>query len=205
MKSIPPKKLGKVKIQPSNGLFADTGFSLLELMIVLTITTLGVAIGVPSMSSWIERNKFRNETSEIFRTIALARTMASNRGIPISLCPLDTSNHCTDNWQGELTLFEDSDQSMSRDAGEAVIRLLKTRQSGDEATITRRFNRRVSILFRPIGNAFGHNGTFTICQQGRRELSATIIISSSGRIRLGKDDDNDGRVEDSNGNPVSCS
>jgi len=193
----------------NKGLSKKSGFTLLELIISLVILGILVATAIPVLGAHLERNKFKGIVSETHSMVTFGRSLATLRGTHITLCPLDDDKQCSNQWHEELTLFEDLDQSASLNGSETILRISdaiidnQTVQGGLKTE--RDFSRSSPILFRPGGDAFGHNGTLTLCQTGNIELSATIIISAPGRIRQGEDKDKDGLVEDSSGNNISCS
>ena len=179
------------------------GFTLLELLIVVAISGILLGVGLPAMGALIERNQFKAEVSAVHRAVALSRSMAVYRGEAVSLCPLDNLGNCSDQWSNSLSIFADTDRSGSLDENEVIIKVLPA-LSGDSSNLMRDFNRSSAVMFYPSGSAFGRNGTMKICLRSTPNLSATIIISGSGRIRMGKDQDDDGLVESSSGDPVDC-
>jgi len=182
----------------------DKGFTLLELLVVVAISGILLGVGLPAMGALIERNQFKAEVSALHRAVALSRSMAVYRGETVSLCPLDNRGNCTDKWNDSLSVFADTDRNGVLDDNETLISVLPA-LSENSLRLTRDFNRSSAVMFYPTGSAFGRNGTMTICLRSTPKLSATISISGSGRIRMGKDQDNDGLVESSAGEPVLCS
>jgi len=186
---------------PNNG----TAFSLIELLVTLAIASILLVLGLPAIQTTIERSKFKAHVSELHRATALARASASIRGVTTSLCPLDSSGKCSNDWSRQLTVFEDKDRNAMLNDGDVLIREYnKIDNSSESMHITRDFSRNAPIRFRSLGDAMGHNGTLKVCLKGYQELSATIIISRAGRIRRGEDKDGDGLVENSSGAPVKC-
>lgn len=179
------------------------GFTLIELLVTLAIAGILIGLGLPAMSALIEQSQFKANVSTIHRAVALTRSMAVYRGLPVSLCPLDTGDECHNDWNRQLTVFEDRNQNQILDNDEITIRTFPSLPNNDDH-LAREFSRNNAIMFRPSGTAFGHNGTVKVCLNGQRDLTATIIISNVGRIRLGQDDNNDGLVENSSGNEIRC-
>jgi type IV fimbrial biogenesis protein FimT len=192
-----------MNIRKQTPIVPANGFTLLELLVVVAISGILLGVGVPAMGALIERSQFKAEVSALHRAVALSRSMAVYRGEAISLCPLDNLGNCSDQWSNSLSIFADTDRSGSLDENEVIIKVLPA-LSGDSSNLMRDFNRSSAVMFYPSGSAFGRNGTMKICLRSTPNLSATIIISGSGRIRMGKDRDDDGLVESSSGDPVDC-
>lgn len=179
------------------------GFTLIETMITLTIIGIVVSLGVPAMSSFVERNHFRAEISKVYRAISLARSQAIYRGEVVSLCPLENGQRCGVNWNGQLSVFSDSGTHGGLDNDDVILYTLPALPT--DSSVTRDYSRDNIITFRPDGSAFGFNGTLRICLSGKLELANTVIISNVGRIRMGQDKHHDGRTESSSGNTLNCS
>lgn len=58
------------------------GFSLIELMVTITILALLVVLGTPMYTSWIANTRIRNATESIQNGLRLARAEAVQRGAP---------------------------------------------------------------------------------------------------------------------------
>ncbi len=71
------------------------GFSLLELMITITIVAILLAIAVPSFRDVIRRNQVSSASNELLASLAYARTEAIDRGQLVSICPSATGTACT--------------------------------------------------------------------------------------------------------------
>lgn len=64
---------------------ARGGFSIIELMMVLTIASILMALAVPGMQATIARQKLTTAASDLYGAVTLARTEAIRRGTRIDL------------------------------------------------------------------------------------------------------------------------
>ncbi|OOG64889.1 hypothetical protein B0E46_05720 [Rhodanobacter sp. B04] len=70
------------------------GFSLLELMITITVAAILLAVAVPSFRDVIHRNQVSSASNALLASLAYARTEAITRGQLVSMCPSSTGNSC---------------------------------------------------------------------------------------------------------------
>lgn len=73
------------------------GFSLLELMITITVVAVLLAIAVPSFRDVIRRNQLSSASNELLAALSYARTEAITRGQLVSMCPSADGTACTVN------------------------------------------------------------------------------------------------------------
>ena len=111
--------------------------------------------------------------------LALARLEAIRLGLPVTLCPGDTSEGCAtgNGWSGGWIAFGDPNQNYILDPDERPI-LAGAGSSG--LTIGWRTPDR--LLFKPDGSAWP-NGHFRICGLGSSNRRA-VIVHFTGRARL---------------------
>lgn len=64
----------------------ETGFSLLELIVVLAILGLIAAIGTPNVVSWLARMRSRTAADEVVSTLQSARLQAIARNTRLRVC-----------------------------------------------------------------------------------------------------------------------
>lgn len=70
------------------------GFSLLELMITITVMAILLAIAVPSLRDVIHRNEVSSASNALLASVSYARAEAITRGQLVSMCPGDETG-CT--------------------------------------------------------------------------------------------------------------
>src|SRR5881628_1252104 len=62
-----------------SGWRAEAGFTLVELMTVAAVITIGTALAVPSYQQWISRYQLKQASTEISSDLSLSRMAAMNR------------------------------------------------------------------------------------------------------------------------------
>lgn len=62
----------------------QSGFSLIELMIVLVIVGIGLLVGLPSYANWVANSRIRNAAESIQNGLQLARSEAVRRNARVS-------------------------------------------------------------------------------------------------------------------------
>lgn len=70
------------------------GFSLLELMITLSVAAILLVIAVPNFRDLMHRNQVSSASNELLASMAYARTEAITRGQLVSMCPSTDSTSC---------------------------------------------------------------------------------------------------------------
>jgi type IV fimbrial biogenesis protein FimT len=85
---------------PSRSRRTAAGFTLLELMITLTVAAIIISIGVPSFSSFIANTRATTYTNDLVLALNLARGEATRRGVPVRACSSTDATTCngTDDW-----------------------------------------------------------------------------------------------------------
>ncbi|MFK4751385.1 GspH/FimT family pseudopilin [Oceanobacter antarcticus] len=177
------------------------GTTLTELMVVIAILAIAAFTIAPATTSIIQKQLADRDVSLVHMAIATARSRAILTQTPHTLCPLDSSKHCSRNWNNELTLFADRNRNRTLDDDDTVVQ----RITDADNTVLRSYNRS-AISFGANGFAGGYNGSFSYCRTTSmgQHKSAAFILSRIGRLRPGTDSDNNGRVELANGQDVEC-
>lgn len=178
------------------------GFTLIELMVSVSITSILVAIAAPSFSDFIVKMRVDNEISQLHRMLLITRNTAINNGQKTIICPLDNNFQCTSQWQNELSVFIDLNDNKLFDITEKVISVRASISSGDKLIYGKGRNK---ITYKPTGQLSGlTNGTFRYCPQSHKENSRGIVIARSGRLYQSSDIDNDGIDENRGNKEIDC-
>ncbi|HQQ63289.1 MAG TPA: GspH/FimT family pseudopilin [Pseudomonadales bacterium] len=94
------------------------GFTLVELMIVVTITAILLKLAVPAFQDVIRNNKVQTAANSLASAISAARSEAVKRGTYVSICPTTNNTSCTNSstaWAGGWMVFVDSGATSDTD------------------------------------------------------------------------------------------
>jgi type IV fimbrial biogenesis protein FimT len=199
--------------------FRVSGFTLLELMIVVSIAGILLAIAVPSFNEGIRNNRLTTYANDLVTALNLARSEAVKRGISVTVRKVDngsfTNLGAAANWENGWDVFTDVNDNGFFDAGTDV--LIKTYGPLNNVTYpppaaqayTLRGHANIASFIRyTTAGTSNNNGSFVICDNRdgdnlpQQNTARFIEINAAGRPRLGADSDNNG-VPEKLGPPVA--
>ncbi len=178
------------------------GFTLIELMVVLSIAAAILVLGVPAFNNFRDNGRLTNAANDMLSATVVARTEAIKRQLQVSLCPSanPTADEptCTANSTAGWIVFVDTDGNCTRATG-GTETLIGSRAL-DNSIATNPLNVKydgVCLSFAPTGFRQEVSGKTTLnhilmCdkrgtgKQAGLDVSAArgIIISSTGRARI---------------------
>lgn len=79
-----------------------SGFTLIEMMIVIAILGIVLAIAVPAINEWIASQKVKSVASTLRSSLVLTRSEALKRNANITLAPTVSDGPWTDGWSVQL-------------------------------------------------------------------------------------------------------
>lgn len=182
------------------------GLTLLELLIVLVIMT---QLALTVTANWqpaVENIAGYRVQNEITNAFQYARNEAVKSGTIATLCPLNTNDQCTSDWNSEVTLFLDPKNSRSLTEGTRIIKHFFMATSGTlKASKSGAYERRY-FQYNPDGSVRGTIGNLIWCPASKNPQRAIQMrVNFGGRITWALDRDGDGTREDSRGAALHCS
>ncbi|MFN3957350.1 MAG: GspH/FimT family pseudopilin [Tepidimonas ignava] len=104
------------------------GFTLIELMVTLTVLAILLAIGVPSLQSFVTSSRLRAATQDLFESLQTARMEAIRRNLRVTVCKANANfSNCnnTGQWQQGWIVFVDQTPGVapSVDSTDAIIQV----------------------------------------------------------------------------------
>ena len=161
--------------------FLQTGFSVLELVMVLALMATFVGLVVPSLAQPLDRQTQAAAIHQLYGHLRQARFTAINENATVTACPSASGDRCddTNQWHNGWMVFIDRTRHHRPAIPDAVLAV-----SQGVATGVITSGGRHRIRFDPQGNAYGSNGTIAHCPERVQGLSHEIVISNPGRIRF---------------------
>ncbi len=193
-----------------------SGFTLLELILTIALATIIITIGVPSFQEIIRNNRLTTQTNDLVMALNLARSEAIKRGTTVSICKSSNGTQCNANgcsggagdsigWSEGWLIFVNNavgGDVKCVDAGEEIIQVHGALPS--QFTLNPNNNFTNFISYKSNGDS-NNLGAFAVCYDDKIYFSRTVIVNSTGRIRVGDDSDHDGIPEKDGGAEItSC-
>lgn len=160
---------------------AQAGLTALELLLVLTITAILTAAGIPALQEHGLRKRMTAAVSSLHTDLNLARREAISRNSHVIACPGSAPTGCLDQgtWQHGWFLFEDLNGDRAWQQAEPVIRIGNRLE---HITIKSSAGRHI-IRFSPAGAAPASNASIVFCDRRGAAGGRKLVISNTGRIR----------------------
>jgi len=163
-----------VTTTPLEGSHHQRGFTLIELLVTITVLVILSSIAASSYSTSVNNNRLYASQNEFVAYLALARSEAARRGVPVILsAAAPTSGNA---FGGGWTVWVDSNGSGSFDTGEPLLRsheaLPSTILIGDGTT--------TSITFNPTGFLSAGAIDIKLCATDPALASFDITIQANG-------------------------
>ncbi|MXS80688.1 prepilin-type N-terminal cleavage/methylation domain-containing protein [Nitrosomonas sp. GH22] len=161
------------------------GFTMVELMITISIASILLAVAVPGYQSLMRESRLTAQANELMTALHYARSEAVKRGGRITICKSPDGATCNDgSWQDGWLVFSDAGMAGAVDSDDEILRVFP-KLNGSSLKGGGNFSSRISYLRngRSQGNNNLPNGTFTLCNQND---ARKIVINVSGRARVEK-------------------
>ncbi|MFO7859403.1 MAG: GspH/FimT family pseudopilin [Ectothiorhodospiraceae bacterium] len=166
------------------------GFTLLQLLITVTVAAILATVAVPAFQEFLERQRSQAAIAELRNALALGRQEAAQSGSSVTVCPTANGEACRNDgdWSDGWMVFEDPDRlETCDDAGNGQCnhggRVFSV-HPGVSGAVTINGNALIedAVTFRPQGFAKLSNGTFTVCSADG-EILRGLVVAWSGRMR----------------------
>ncbi len=165
-----------------------TGFTLIELMVTISVASIFLTMSVPSMKKMLQQNKITALHNQLLSALSFTRNNAITRGSWATLCHSNAARtRCTtpdSSWVNGWIIFHDKDNDGIVDSNETIL----TATNKLPASINI-LSYRSRISYSSQGYAVGYAGKITFCDSQNIATKKGMIVSSNGRVRTATSSD----------------
>jgi len=155
------------------------GFTLLDLLITLTVAAILLSLSVPSFTTAIQNNRMTTQVNELNTALSFARSEAVKRNNTVTLCQSSNGTSCTGNWKDGWIVFVDSDADGQVD-GEEILNVHDALPGNIDVDFSDD-----RVIYTGAGLVTdGANSTFTVCDSRGTESAKALLIGPTGRPSL---------------------
>jgi type IV fimbrial biogenesis protein FimT len=164
-----------------SGSRSQQGFTILELMVTLSIATILLLTAIPSFRQFTLKQRMKAAVASLHNDLMMGRSEAVHLNTMIVSCPGSPATGCSgaSDWSGGWIVFADGNADRQHQQNETIVR----RGQGLEKLVIHSSRGRTNIRFFPDGSSPGANGSITFCGPGGPEKARKLVISNMGRIR----------------------
>lgn len=173
------------------------GFTLLEMIIVISIVSILMATALPGFTLMTKNTRLSNSVNELAASLYFARSEALKRGARVVVCKSSNGAACTTDgdWEQGWIVFEDTDNSISVDANEAILKI-KTAMP-NHVTMINTGLLADYISYQATGavatqSGSLQSGTIAVCDDrtgdAAQGIGKHLVLISSGRFRIDSDE-----------------
>ncbi|MFQ3243963.1 MAG: type IV fimbrial biogenesis protein FimT [Arenicella sp.] len=175
--------MGMTKLDLRHEANSNGGFSLMELMITLSITATLASIAAPSFASMISDGRIKAASVQLSTTLAMARNHALSSTTTVIVCQAQdaTMQRCSDahrrntRWSSGIITYADLNADNSLDENDQILTTLQSHES-----ISMVFNQNGRLRFFADGSA--RSAGFYLCSK-RSDRERHLKILHTGRTR----------------------
>jgi type IV fimbrial biogenesis protein FimT len=175
----------------------QSAFTLIEMMIVVSLSLVILALGVPSFIDTIKAKRIETRAELAYHFLKFARSEAVKRRAYVVICKTTQGTFCAHDhdWSnGGWLVFEDLDRDAEIDEDETILRASDA-DAHTPLTIEVSKLIRDYVAFSPTGaarrpNGDPQSGVMVMCDsQGTHDQAAAVRLAPSGQVTFAKVDD----------------
>ena len=182
-------------------------FTLLELLICLSICAIITTNAVPSIIEWKNKSAIKIQSDKLHQYLNFARLQAINSHKTTTICSSIDEKSCAKghNWSNRhIIIFIDSNDNHLIDHSEQLL-LISDKIDQNIHLSWRVFGNKHYLKWLNTGMTDYQNGSFTLCHSNKNNhIAKQLIVNVAGRIYYAKDNNHDGIVESSQGRNIRC-
>ena len=193
------------------------GFTLIELVITISIAAILVGMAVPSFVSVVSDAKLGKVIEPTVRALMIARSEAARSREDVTVCPRASDTACGTDWDNGLLVFIDGvfdpfEGTATRDDDDLVLSIVEPHDTDNTLKVIASTDRTANTEYTPNyirygidGRASWANGTLIACDERGVESSRAINITLTGSIQRARSDADGDVVQNVFGTEIDCS
>lgn len=126
------------------------GFSLIELMVTVSVLLILSTVAAPSFSHIYNQSKLDKSFDTLYHAAFLARESAASYGVDTTLCPTNDGVTCSTTWAERYMVFIDTNNNAVQDNNEQLLREFYMQLPEGEFSVHLSANAK-RIRFKPLG------------------------------------------------------
>lgn len=157
----------------------ERGFTLIELMITLTVVAILLTVGAPSFNTFVKDNRITTQANLIAIDLHMARSAAVKYQRDAQVCISTNASSCTSgtDWGHGWILWVDKDRDNAVDSPGEILKV-RTELNGATTLTSATLN---AFTFDSRG-FIKNTDSLTLCDDRSGETGRTISILGAGRI-----------------------
>lgn len=160
------------------------GYTLIEILIVLLLTTLLWHAAAESIPAWRRQAEARQLSAALLQTLDGLRQRALREQRDWAVCMARDGWHCDSDWQTHWLAFADANADSVHQPDEAQAPLTLAIPPGWRL-LWRGFRSQPAMLWLAGGDAASSNGTLTLCPPSPQDAALRqLVLGKTGRLRL---------------------
>lgn len=161
------------------------GFTLIELMVTISVLAILVTIGMPSLQTFIQNSRLQSQSASLIGDLNYARAEAVRLGSPVAVCASADGATCSGAavWETGWVVFNDRNSDNVVDAGE-LLRAAPALGGGNTLrAVAFGAGGGSWVRFNAQGYSFDANATFRVCDTRGVANARGVVLSRQGRVR----------------------
>ena len=155
------------------------GFTLIELIVTITIAGILVAIATPYLGSFISSTRLTTQANELLTDLNTARSEAVKRASYVGVCASTSGSSCTSggSFLNGWIVFLDADNSGTWTSGDSIIKVHGALDGGNTTV-----SGSSTVIFNSSGSLENSSSTitYTFCDSALQK-SRQISVTATGR------------------------